>query len=62
MKNEYDLDSAITFFMVGLGIGSVLAILFNPKERFRLEGNKKEVRSRGGTGLQGQARVERRIA
>jgi hypothetical protein len=32
MKNEYDLDSAITFLMVGLGIGSVLALIFNPKE------------------------------
>jgi hypothetical protein len=61
MKNEYDLDSAITFLMVGLGIGSVLAILFNPKERLRLEGSK-EVRSWGGRGLQGQDRPERRTA
>lgn len=61
MKNEYDLDSAITFLMVGLGIGSVLAILFNPKERLRLEGSK-EVRSWPGRGSQGHERPERRMA
>ena len=33
MKNEYDLYSAITFLLVGLGIGSVLAVVFNPKQR-----------------------------
>jgi hypothetical protein len=33
MKSEYDLYSAITFLLVGLGIGSVLAIVFNPKQR-----------------------------
>ncbi|MFZ0297489.1 MAG: hypothetical protein WAM13_04000 [Candidatus Sulfotelmatobacter sp.] len=61
MKNEYDLDSAITFFMVGLGIGSVLALIFNPKERLRLE-DSKQVRGWRGGGLQGQERAERRIA
>jgi hypothetical protein len=38
MKSEYDLYSAITFLMIGLGIGSVLAIVFNPKQRVALEG------------------------
>jgi hypothetical protein len=38
MKSEYDLYSAITFLMVGLGVGSVLAIIFNSKERVALEG------------------------
>ncbi len=61
MKNEYDLDSAITFLMVGLGIGSVLALIFNPKERLRLEGSKAVTNWRGG-GLQGEERPERRIA
>lgn len=37
MKSEYDVYSAITFLMVGLGIGSVLAIVFNPKQRVALE-------------------------
>ena len=38
MKSEYDLYSAITFLLVGLGIGSVLAVVFNPKQRAALEG------------------------
>jgi hypothetical protein len=36
-KSEYDVYSAITFLMVGLGIGSVLAIVFSPKQRVALE-------------------------
>jgi hypothetical protein len=32
MKREYDLDSAITFLLIGLGVGSVLGIVFNPKQ------------------------------
>jgi hypothetical protein len=32
-ESEYDLYSAITFLLVGLGVGSVLAIVFNPKQR-----------------------------
>ncbi len=32
-KREYDLYSAITFLLVGLGIGSLLAIVFSPKQR-----------------------------
>ena len=40
MKREYDLDSAITFLLIGLGIGSVLGIVFNPKQRVPLEGAK----------------------
>jgi hypothetical protein len=38
MKNEYDLDSAVTFLLVGLGIGSILALVFNPKQRGALAG------------------------
>jgi hypothetical protein len=37
MKNEYDLYSAVTFLLVGLGIGSILTIVFNPKERVALD-------------------------
>jgi hypothetical protein len=40
MKSEYDLDSAITFLLVGLGIGSVLGIVFNAKLRVPPEGTK----------------------
>lgn len=32
-KSEYDLSSAITFLLVGMGIGSILAVVFNPKQR-----------------------------
>jgi hypothetical protein len=30
MKSQYDLSSAVTFLLVGLGLGSVLTILFGP--------------------------------
>ena len=38
-ESEYDLYSAITFLLVGLGIGSLLAIVFNPKPRLAASGN-----------------------
>jgi hypothetical protein len=37
-KSEYDVYSAITFFLVGMGVGSVLAMVFNPRNRGALEG------------------------
>jgi|HubBroStandDraft_1064217.scaffolds.fasta_scaffold00443_25 hypothetical protein len=37
-KLEYDLYSAVTFFLVGMGVGSVLALLFNPRHKVELEG------------------------
>jgi hypothetical protein len=40
MKSEYDLHSAVTFLLVGLGVGSFLAIVFNPKQRVAPEGIK----------------------
>jgi hypothetical protein len=36
-KREYDLYSAVTFFLVGLGVGSVLALVFSPRQRVALE-------------------------
>ena len=36
-KSEYDLHSAVTFFLVGVGVGSVLALVFNPRHRVALE-------------------------
>jgi hypothetical protein len=36
-KNEYDLSSAVTFFLVGLGVGSILALVFTPRQRVALE-------------------------
>jgi len=37
MKSEYDLYSAVTFLLVGLGIGSILAIACSPKQRVALD-------------------------
>lgn len=37
-KSDYDLHSAVTFFLVGVGVGSVLALVFNPKHRVVLQG------------------------
>jgi hypothetical protein len=37
-KGGYDLHSAITFFLVGVGVGSVLALVFNPRHRVALDG------------------------
>jgi hypothetical protein len=53
MKSEYELDSAITFLLIGLGIGSVLGIVFNPKQRVPLFGAKGVNRWRAA-GLQRQ--------
>jgi len=42
MKSEYDLNSAIAFFLVGLGIGSALAMLFDPKQRVTIDGIRRD--------------------
>jgi len=57
-KSEYDLNSAITFLLVGLGIGSVLSILFNPKER----GAPEEINSWRMSGLRPRREAEERVA
>jgi hypothetical protein len=31
-KSEYDVHSAVTFFLVGLGVGSLLALFFSPRQ------------------------------
>jgi hypothetical protein len=33
MKSEYDLSSAVTLLLVGLGLGSVLTICFGPRTK-----------------------------
>ncbi len=40
MKSEYDLNSAVTFFLVGLGIGTVMALLCRA-EMGRISGSEK---------------------
>jgi hypothetical protein len=42
-KRQYDLYSAVTFFLVGVGVGPVLALVCNPKQRVALEGIRKSV-------------------
>jgi hypothetical protein len=61
MKSEYDLYSAITFLLVGLGIGSVLVIVLKPKPRVALEGIK-GINSWRTAGLQPQDETKERIA
>jgi hypothetical protein len=58
MKSEYDLYSAVTFLLVGLGIGSVLAIVFNPGQRVALE----RINSWRTAGMQPQEEAKERIA
>jgi hypothetical protein len=58
MKSEYDFNSAITFLLVGLGIGSVLAIVFNPGQRVALEG----INSWRTAKMQPQEQAKERIA
>jgi hypothetical protein len=59
-RNEsgYDLYSAITFLLVGLGIGSLLTIVFNPNRRIATEG----INSWRTSGLRPQSKAEKRIA
>ena len=57
-KSEYDLNSAITFLLVGLGIGSALSILFNPKQRSAPE----EINRWRMSGLQPRREAEERVA
>jgi hypothetical protein len=57
-ENEYDLYSAITFLLVGLGIGSVLAVVFNPKQRVAPE----EINSWRMSELRPRREAEERVA
>jgi len=56
-KSEYDFNSAITFLLVGLGIGSVLSILFNPKQK----GAPEEINSWRMSGLRPPREAEERV-
>ena len=53
-KIEYDLNSAVTFLLVGLGLGSFLTVVFGP--RAKLEGRSEGIgRSWSPSGLQPEA-------
>jgi hypothetical protein len=51
-KSEYDLYSAVTFLLIGLGLGAVFGMVFNPKtkQKVRLQG----INSRRPQGVQPQ--------
>ncbi len=59
IKREYDLSSAVTFLLVGLGLGSLLAIFFSPNTEpgHRPEGINRWAtkRSKGATGFTDRA-------
>lgn len=55
---EYDLNSAITFLLVGLGIGAILAMVFDPKQKAPLEG----MNGRRTSGLQPRRQAQERVA
>jgi hypothetical protein len=42
VKSEYDLNSAIAFLLVGVGIGSALAMLFDPEQRVTIAGIRRD--------------------
>lgn len=37
MRNEYEPNTAITLLLLGLGIGTVVALVCNPRVRERVE-------------------------
>jgi hypothetical protein len=59
-KIGYDLYSAVTFLLIGLGLGTVFAMVFNPntKQRVRLE----RINSRRAPGVQPQEEEKERVA
>ena len=57
---EYDLNSAITFLLVGLGIGAILAMLVDPKQK--LKSPPEGLNSRHMSGLQPRMQAEEQVA
>jgi hypothetical protein len=56
--SEYDLNSAVTFLLLGLGLGAVLGIAFNPKQNVAPQG----INGRRMFGLQPRREAEERVA
>jgi hypothetical protein len=54
-KSEYDLTSAVTFLLVGLGLGSFLTTAFGP--RTKLTGTPEGINSSSPSGIQPAAQV-----
>ena len=59
-KNGYDPYSAVTFLLIGLGLGAVFGMVFNPKtkQRVRPEG----INRRGPRSMQPQEEAKERVA
>lgn len=57
MRNDYEPNTAVTFLLLGLGIGTVLTLVCNPSfgQGSRLE----EIKSRRAPGRQPQPEEER---
>jgi hypothetical protein len=52
-KSEYDVTSAVTFLLVGLGLGSFLTMVFAP--RTKQAGRPEGINSRSRSGMQPEA-------
>jgi hypothetical protein len=61
-KNEYDLNSAVTFLLVGMGIGTVLALAFNPKLNTKQRAAPEEINSWRMSGMHPRSEAEERVA
>jgi hypothetical protein len=59
-RNEYDPNSAVTFLLLGLGIGTIVAIVCNP--RIWREVVREGTGARERPGIQPQRQVNHRVA
>jgi len=59
-KSGYDLYSAVTFLLLGLGIGTILALVCNPKMRQRV--GPEGINGRRTPGVQPQEAATERVA
>jgi hypothetical protein len=59
MRNEYEPNTAVTFLLLGLGIGTVLALVCNPTVRQRVEPDGINRRSTHSARPQAEAERER---
>jgi hypothetical protein len=59
-ENEYEPYSAVTFLLLGLGIGTVLTLVCNPKMRERV--GPEGINGRRAPGMQPQKEATERVA
>jgi hypothetical protein len=58
-KSEYDLYSAVTFLLIGLGLGAVFGMVFNLKTKQRVR--PEEINSRRPPSVQPQKEAKERV-